>query len=224
MKFSVEIPNPLSMRVGKETYKTLPSGTEVHRIHPTTFGATQFNDTNKGDARFSPIRTTSGAIVPTLYGGETFECATCEIILRSPDVPPVDPKTGLATFQIVFPSDYAHHSHSIVKTTVHLKLLDLTVSGQRKIGVNQNALLAGPKSTYTATRAWAERIHATCADAQGIYYSSFQAGPRFAVVLFEDRLPASSLAEVSTRKVADKSCHDEIAAIADALSIEYENI
>jgi hypothetical protein len=224
MRFSVEIPDPLTMRVGKESYKTLSSGTELHRIHPAIFGPTQFNNTDKGDARFSPIRTPSSAIIPTVYGGETFECAACEIILRCPDAPPVDPRTGLATFQIVFPSDYAHHTHSIVRTTADMRLVDLTVSGQRKIGVNQNALLAGPKSTYPATRAWAERIHTTCTNAQGIYYNSFQAGPLFAVVLFEDRLPVSSLIEVSTRQVAGKPCHDEIAAIADALSIEYENV
>lgn len=224
MKFSVEIPDPSTMRVGKEAYQPLPSGVELHRIHPTIFGATQFNDTAKGDARFSPIRAAPGAIIPTIYGGETFECAACEIILRCPDTPPVDPKTGLATLRIVPPSDFAAYSHSVVRTRVDLKLVDLTVIGQRKIGVDHNALLAGPKSTYRATRAWAERIHAACPAAQGLYYGSFQAGPRFAVVLFEDRLAAGSLVEVSTRKVADKPCHDDITAIADALSIDYEEI
>lgn len=224
MKFSLEIPDPSTMRVGKEAYMSLKRGTELHRIHPEAFGATQFNDTNKGDARFSPIRSGTGAIIPTIYGGETFECATCEIILRCPDAPPVDPKTGLPTFQIVFPSDFAQHCHSVVNTTVDLKLVDLTITGQRKIGVDHNALLAGPKSTYPATRRWAERIHATCPDTQGIYYSSFQAGPCFAVVLFGDRLPADSLTEVSTRRVADKPCHDEIATLAHALSIDYANV
>jgi hypothetical protein len=224
MKFSLEIPDPSTMRVGKETHHRLKSGSELHRVHPAIFGACQFNDTDKGDARFSPIRSAAGVIIPTIYGGETFECATCEIILRCPDVPPTDPKTGLPTFQIVVPSDYALHSHSVVRTTADLELVDLTITGQRRIGVNQNALLAGPKSTYAATRAWAERIHAACPKAQGIYYSSFQAGPRFAVVLFGDRIAAGALIEVSTRSVSEQACHDEIAAIARGLSIEYEII
>ncbi len=129
-----------------------------------------------------------GTIIPTIYAAQTFPCATCEIILRCPDTPPTDPKTGLPTFQIIYLADFKAHNHSIVNTTAALKLLDLTNAGQRKIGVNHNALLAGPRSTYPATCAWAEYIHTTCPKAQGIYYSSVQFGPDFAILLFGDRL------------------------------------
>lgn len=224
MKFDLEIPDPSTMRVGKETYVPLKSGTELHRIHHSDFDAAQYNGTDKGNARFSPIRDAAGAIVPTVYGGETFACAACEIILRCPDVPPIDPKTGLPTLQVVFPADFAAHRHSIVRTTLDLNLLDLRITGQRRIGVNGNALLAGPKSTYPATRGWAERIHGACPDAQGIYYTSVQAGPDHALVLFGDRIPGTGLVEVSTRKVADQPCHDAIVALARGLSIEYQNV
>lgn len=224
MRFELTIPDPATMRLGRQSYVTVNGGTELHRIHPAVYKAAQFNDTAQGNARFSPIRDASGQVIPTIYGGQSFGCAACEIILRCPDVPPVDPKTGLSTLQIVCPSGFASYRHSVVRTTVDIKLVDLTIAGQRKLGINQNALLAGPKSTYPATRAWAERIHAGCSDAQGLYYSSFQYGPDFAVVLFGDRLPRGALKGVRSRDVTGDPCHGEVAALAQSLSIEYVDI
>jgi len=224
MKFTLEIPDPATMRVGKEVYISLPAGTALDRIHQKIFNAHQFNGTDKGDARFSPIRDAAGAVIPTIYAAEGFECAACEIILRCPDAPAVDPASGLPTFRIVYPSDFKDHSHSVVRTALDLKLVDLTIAGQRKIGVDGNALLAGPKSTYPATRGWAAQIHAKCPDAQGLYYSSFQFGPQFAVVLFGDRLGPGALVAETSRSVADPACHDEIGSLARSLSIEYGDV
>lgn len=224
MRFELEILDPATMRVGKEAYVTLPSGTLLHRLHRSLFAPTEFNATDLGDARFSPIRDTAGAIIPTIYGAESFDCAVSEVILRSPDTPSIDPRTSLPTFLIVFPADFADFDHSVVRLDVEVRLVDLTVAGQRKLGVNQNALLAGPRSTYPATRGWAERIHASCPHAQGLYYSSFQLGPQFAVVLFGDRLPANALVPVDTRSVADAPCHHEIERLAQSLSIDYSDI
>ena len=224
MRFVLAIPDPSTMRVGKESYVTLPAGTELHRLHRDRFAPEKFNGTDLGNARFSPIRNAAGAIIPTIYAAESFDCATCEIVLRCPDAPPVVAKTGLPTFQIVFPSDFADYDHSIVRTTGDLTLVDLTIAGQRKLGVNQNALLAGPRRTYPATRAWAEAIHANCPTADGLYYNSFQLGPQFAVVLFGDRLPVGALGPVSSRRVADAPCHGEISLLAKGLLIEYDDV
>lgn len=212
------------MRVGREQYFALPAGTELHRIHHGDHKGAAYNGTPRGDARFSPIRDAAGQIIPTIYGGETFECAVSEIILRCPDSLSVDPATGQLSPQIVFPYDYRDHQHSLVRTTVELKLLDLRISGQRRIGVNQNALLAGPRSTYPETRAWAEKIHEACPDAQGLYYASHQAGSAFAVVLFGDRIPATGLKELSTRAVAAAACHAEISTLANELGIDYQDL
>jgi hypothetical protein len=224
MRFDLMLPDPSTMRVGKEVYVDLNAGTELHRIHPAVYKAGQFNPTASGDARFSPIRDAKGAIIPTIYAAQTFACAACEIILRCPDVPPVDPKTGLPTLQIVYPADFRAYAHSVIQTTSALRLVDLTNAGQRKIGVNHNTLLAGPRSTYPATRGWAERIHAACPTAHGLYYNSFQCGPEFAIMLFGDRVGQNALAPVSTRPVADMPCHGAIRAIAASLSIEYEDV
>ena len=224
MTFAITIPEPATMRVGKEDYVALPVGTELHRIHPNAFGSTQFNNTDRGNARFSPIRADTGALIPTIYGAQTFGCAVCEVILRSPDVPLIDPATGLPPFQIVYPADFRDCSHSVIRIDIELNLVSLTIAGQRKIGVDGNALLVGPRSTYPTTRAWAEKIHTQCPGAHGIYYSSYQYGPDYAVVLFEDRLPAGALSHISSRLVPESPCHDDIRTLAGSLSIEYEDV
>lgn len=224
MSISIAIPAPATMLVGKERYIDLPADTPLHRLHPEIYGSNEYNPTDKGDARFSPIRDTADNIIPTIYAAETFECATCEIILRSPDVLPTDPSTGMPTLQIVSPDDFKDYAHSELRTTQPLKLIDLTIAGQRRIGVNNNSLLAGSKRSYPETRAWAEKIHASCPDAQGIAYTSVQYGDNRAVVLFGDRVHEDALEPVARRRVADNLCHDEINVLADELSINYENI
>lgn len=222
MRFELEIPDPATMRVGKEAYVTLPASTELHRIHRSIFAADEFNPTDKGSARFSPIRDQNGDIIPTIYAAESFDCAVCEIILRCPDS--LHPPSAPPPLEIVSPSDFKDFSHSAVSTTLELKLVDLTNAGQRKIGVNKNALVAGPRSTYPLTRSWAEKIHASCPKAHGLYYTSLQLGPRYAVVLFGDRLPRAPLAKGLTRDVADTECHAEIEDLATSLSIDYADI
>ncbi len=100
---------------------------------------------------------------------------------------------------IVHPSDFAAYNHSRIMTAADLKLLDRSIAGQRRIGLNENVLLAGPRTTYTATRAWAEAIHAAFSEAQGLHYQSYQFGPRYAVVLFGDRVAKGSLVERAVR-------------------------
>ncbi|WP_256215368.1 RES domain-containing protein [Sphingobium sp. AP50] len=152
------------MRVGKEDYHLLKAGTDLHRIHAQLFGSSQFNDSEKGHARFSPIRDGSGAVIPTLYAAQSFECATCEIILRCPDTPPRARMT-MAPPDIVHPSDYRQHAHSHLRTMHDLNLVSLTATAQRKIGLPGNGLLAGPRSTYPVTRNWAAHIHVHCTSA-----------------------------------------------------------
>jgi hypothetical protein len=220
MRFSLAIPPASALRRGRQRTFTIPAGAELHRIHPSRYESAQFNDTASGNARFSPIRGAGGAIIPTIYAAQSFECAACEIILRCPDAPPPSP----ATLTIVSPGDFAAYSHSVVRLTADVELLDLTAAGQRRIGVDQNALLAGPRSSYPATRAWAEAIHAHMPTAQGLHYSSFQYGPEFALLLFGDRVPDGTVQPMSKRAIRDPACHREIDALAHGLWIDYADI
>lgn len=197
----------------------IQAGRELHRIHHQHYGPCQFNDTPRGNARFSPIRDAGGQIIPTIYAAQSFRCASSEIILRAPDAAP-DP--GVLT--VVSPSDYEEYLHSTVRTVRNIRLVDLTPLGQRAIGLMGNALLIGGTHHYPATRAWAEAIHAHVPWAQGIYYTSYQCGPEFAIVLFGDRCPDILEALAPPRPVRAPAVEDEIRAFGEKIGIEYADL
>jgi hypothetical protein len=221
MRFSLDIPAPANLDRKAPLWWDLRAGETLHRIHPDAFKAAQFNDTRDGAARFSPIDDASGRVVPTIYGAQSFEVAVTETILRCPDTPP-DPKSSQPT--IIYPRDHAHRAYSAVTTRHDMKLIDLTTAGQRALGVDRGALLAGPKSTYPMTQSWAAALHHGFPEAQGLYYSSHQYGPAWAVVLFGDRLPPDPLQEIRSEAVSDPDCHKRIKALAKTLGMSYANV
>lgn len=197
----------------------LPSGAELHRIHNQAYGPCQFNGTGHGNARFSPIRDLHGKIIPTIYAAESFRCAACEIVLRAPDAVP-DP----SVLTVVSPQDYQGYQHSVVRCRHALDLVDLTAFGQRAIGLIGNALLAGGTLHYPTTRAWAEAIHAYVPWAAGLHYTSYQAGPEFALILFGDRCIDALEEAAPSRPIRASSVEDEIRDIGKAIGIEYADI
>ncbi|MGE8452505.1 MAG: RES family NAD+ phosphorylase [Pseudomonadales bacterium] len=96
----------------------LPAGTLLHRVHQGRFGATEYNATERGNARFSPIAIAAGAIVPTLYAGSTFHCAVMETAFHD-----VSYSSGLETFQ---QKRLNGLKHSVIRTAQGLILVDLS--------------------------------------------------------------------------------------------------
>jgi hypothetical protein len=54
----------------------------MHRVHDDVYLGDQFNPNSMGNARFSPIHDTDGAVIPTLYAGTTLDCALMETIFH----------------------------------------------------------------------------------------------------------------------------------------------
>src|ERR1700749_4477241 len=52
----------------------------VYRVHPNVYGSVQFNPSSAGNARFSPLVTEAGGVIPTLYAGTTLDCALMETV------------------------------------------------------------------------------------------------------------------------------------------------
>ena len=57
----------------------------IHRIHEEHDAGDVFNPGLRGNARFSPIKDSTATAIPTLYGGDSFECAAMETVFH--DVP-----------------------------------------------------------------------------------------------------------------------------------------
>lgn len=211
------IPAPEHFR-GALSFELAP-GAELHRLHHEAYGPCQFNATDRGNARFSPIRDARGEIIPTIYAGQSFRCASCEIILRAPTAAP-DP----GELTVVYPRDYEAFQHSTIQTRQLLRLVDLTALGQRAIGLIGNALLSGGRLHYPETRAWAEAIHTHLPWADGIFYTSYQCGPEFAIVLFGDRCPDALEESAPSRPVRAASVEDELRTIGELIGIEYTDM
>lgn len=101
-----------------------------------------FTGPTNEDARFSPLVNEVGTVIPTFYTAKTMAAAACEIIMRN---------TG-AKKATINSMRFTDHVWSDVSMDKEIKLLDLTAEGQRCIGLEQNALLAGRQNTYEETR------------------------------------------------------------------------
>ena len=117
----------------------------VHRFNQTTgqFGPTEFNDTAKGSARFSPLMDPStGTVIPTLYAAQGPAAAICEVVLRNVPVPS---------------HGYLHDVRADTESDLHvseidlptLRLADLTTTGMNAAGLPPYVLLDQESARYT---------------------------------------------------------------------------
>lgn len=196
------------------TRATWPASGVIHRIHPDKYGATEFNPGPSGDARFSPIQSAAKAAIPTIYGGDTFDCAATETVFH--DVPFTP---GLKPVQ---KRQLRGHHYSEVLSHEDLTLADLSVTALRKLGVTRAQLIDTEKNYYHLTRRWAEAIHAQCPDIQGLSWVSRQDDRAGAIVLFGDRLGKGPLKPHGTSRdiVGDDQTFAHVVSLADRIGVK----
>lgn len=207
-------PTPLPTGALKLAPRIWKAGTEIHRIHESKYRADEFNGSGDGNARFSPIATSNGAVIPTLYGGGDFECAAMEVPFH--DVP-FEP--GLKT--VNKSKRLAPLRYSIVVPRHDLTLADLTNVALRKLGVARRQLIDTDKDQYPRTRQWAVAIHAQDESLQGLYWTSRQDDTQPAIMLFGDRLASGELesAEEPRSLIDDRAVYRLILGLAERLGV-----
>lgn len=173
-------PGPL-----KTTLITWELGREMHRVHDVVYPANQFNPSSSGNARFSPIRDSEGSIIPTLYGGTTFDCALMETIFHD--------LTYKAGFKPVSKRKIEGKVHSVVIPRIDLRLVDLGTIALHKLGIDRAHLIDTTKVHYPRTRNWAEAIYNQESAVHGLCWTSRRHDREQAVVLFGGRLDPSDL-------------------------------
>jgi RES domain len=156
-----------------------------YRCHKSTFTENAFNGSGGGDTRFSPLRSLTGATVPTLYAGETIECAYMETVLH--DLP-ID-----LSGHILDLDDLEGRVISQIAPTRTLKLIDLTTTGLRRLGLQKSKVIETTPLQYAETRVLAERLHASFPEVDGLRWISRQYDESSACVLFGDRVVKSDL-------------------------------
>ncbi|MDE8654266.1 RES family NAD+ phosphorylase [Novosphingobium album (ex Liu et al. 2023)] len=191
-----------------------PKARVIHRIHQDQFRSDEFNPGPKGNARFSPICDAKGNAIPTIYGGETFDCAAMESVFH--DVPFVPGLKSLAKRKL------KKHHYSKVLSTTNLMLVDLSATALRNLGIKRGELIESEKDIYPQTRKWAEAIHAQCADVQGLCWVSRQDDRSLAIVLFGDRVgkPPLTAHAPAVDIVNDAATYADIVTLAGRIGVK----
>jgi hypothetical protein len=112
--------------------------------------------------------------------------------------------------------------YSQVSITRSLRLIDLSAIPLRKLGISRKDLIECDGTEYADTRAWAQALHAQCRDAEGLIWTSRQADPARALVLFGDRVEDSVLnvvAPPTSLLLADSSVISEAITLAQRLDV-----
>ncbi len=161
-------------------------GKTIFRVHPDAYASAQFNPSATGNARFSPLVDPAGKVIPTIYAGTSLDCALMETVFH--DVPfAAGPKMWSKT------SHVAGKVYSQLTLSRDLALIDLSAIALHKLGISRKDLIECDGSQYPATRAWALALHDQHPKAEGLTWTSRQADPERAFVLFEDRLTGPAL-------------------------------
>jgi hypothetical protein len=145
---------------------------------------TAFNP-GKGLGRFHPFTDLGGNVIPTLYAAGSLEGALSETVFHGLPVRGPGKKVRRATLKPL-----------VVSTLVcdrDLRLVQLFGFGLRRLGVTRLRLIEAPKRQYHRTAAWAQAIYVCDKRIDGLIWVSRQNDGTRSVVLFGDRVLASSL-------------------------------
>jgi len=166
----------------------------VHRFSSSTgrFQPHAFNGSGQSNARFSPLLDAAGGVVPTLYAAKLLEGALMETVLH--DVP--FPSQGhIHDLERDLQGDL-HASH--IDVIEDLQLIDLTKIGLQRMGLRVSELFETDADDYPRTRMWAQWLHTTVSQAQGLYWMSARQPECPAILLFADRMPEAALRQGHT--------------------------
>ena len=128
----------------------------IHRVHREKYAGDAFNSSSDGDARFSPILNAAQKVIPTIYGGTSFECAAMETVFH--EIPYV---AGLKTHS---KKALEPHRYSVIEPQRELNLADLSSVALRRLGVKRAELIDTDPLCYPLTREWSVAFHAQCPD------------------------------------------------------------
>ncbi len=182
------------------------------RVYREPFGPSAYNTTDKGNARFSPIKDAGGQIIPTLYCGTTPAVALMETILH--DV--ARPSEG---YILNLPAPDKEFRRMACLVNVHpLQLADFTALGIRKVGLKKSEVIETDKTQYPYSRDIAQWLYRMRPDLQGILWSSRQDDRGQAMVVFEPRLTATPLhIWQHGEPIAEGTNLDELADLLDVM-------
>ncbi len=184
------------------------------RVHSNSYRATEFNLSNRSDARFSPIERTDGKIIPSLYGASTLAGAMMETVFHDVPTPPGG---------YILDIDALRDQNLVVsriRPKRRLQAVDLSARGLKRLGLHRTDLIDTSVTTYPRTREWAAWFH-TETSAKGLRWTSRQDDTARAVALFGDRIPESAFKiEIDREPLCQDEHLDALLELAEHIGID----
>lgn len=178
-------PPPAGLRA--EQRHRLAAGTVLHRIHDAALAGDAFNPGLGRPQRFSPLAQPDGTVIPTLYGGESLDCAAFESVFHDIDV--------TVAFRTVDGRAVEARAASRLATTRPLALVPLFQPDLAALRLRREWLIGTPAAAFSATAAWAAALHAAAPEADGLIWTSARCDPAWCVLLYGDRAAAALTVE-----------------------------
>jgi len=173
-----EVPAPGDLKPAEEAW---PAGKPMVRLFERSRGPLGFNPTSSL-ARFRPVLTEKGAVVPTAYGGEDRETAIAESLLRGVDALQRGKRPQL------FRKDVKGLGMVELVPTSDLRLIRLRGQGLTRLGLLREDVVDCGADRYAYTAEWAQALYRCDAKLSGIVWTSRQNDAGRALVLWGDRL------------------------------------
>jgi hypothetical protein len=161
------------------------------RVFDSRFPENSFNPGRGAAAvkgRFHFFEDANGVVVPVLYASNMKDGAISETIFH--DVP------VQGTLRSVDESRLASVSIVTLRPERDLNLVQLHGFGLRRLQLQPGDLTSTEASEYRDTIRWAEKLHHTFADIDGLVWMSRQFNSAKALALFGDRVEPAELAMV----------------------------
>lgn len=192
----------------------LAKGTKLFRVHSKNYKADQYNPSSVGNARFSPIKDSGGAVIPTIYAAETLAAALMETVFHD-----VSHAPGFKTVDESLKID--PNAHCELLTSHKIKLAVLYGAPMRALGITEGELIHSTGEDYLDTRKWAMAIHAQHPDVQGLVWVSKQCSPDKAYIFFGDRCPTPTFTvSVAYPDLHDSHCKSVIEQLLDDMDAD----
>jgi hypothetical protein len=133
----------------------------------------------------------AGVVIPTIYSGTTLDCTLMESVFH--DLPfAAGPKMWSKATHV------AGKVYSQLTLSRDLALIHLSAIALHKLDISRKELIESDGTQYPETRAWGLALHHQHPTAEGLLWTSRQADPERALVLFEDRLTGPALTPIGT--------------------------
>ncbi len=165
-----------------------PQDRAIVRAYRLAYGPTRFNPGIRTEAagRFPFFEGPGGQRVPVLYGAEGYDAAISETIFHDLPVgvrePAVVPESLVAAYGLVR-----------LRPRRDLSLVELVGHGLRRLGLRPGSVTDTGPEAYSRTVAWAQALHRTLNDVDGLVWMSRQFNAERSLVLFGDRVEEDDL-------------------------------